>query len=361
MDKTPVKLTAIANYWGPSPTGGDLPRATTVVAERARAIEAAGFDAISYAEFLEGDVFPPLMEIARATERVELMTRVAGAFSRSPVLLASGAAWVDEVARGRFRLGIGAAVPHESAEYLGIPFDRPAARMRDTVTIIRALWGEDLPGVERLADGRVRYPGSVIPVETARIDLVPQRPVPIFLAAAGPLMLQLAGELAAGVVLELTTPRFVEWAWEQIRIGAARTGRDLTGFEMCVQSSWINDTTATGRIDNRARQFHFTITHAIDKEFHPAWERGGLAEEARAVREAALGGDWAEAERLTETLLWPKYAVRTSDLDSFWRWVDGHVAAGVTMLALPANVETLFGISLAAVKERVATASQTVR
>lgn len=353
MGSSPVKFTAIANYWGASPSGADWgdsrPRATAVIAERARQLEAAGFDSLSYAEFLEGDVFPPLMEIARATERIELLTRVAGAFSRSPTLLASAAAWVAEASGGRLRLGIGATVPHEAHEYLGIVFDRPAARMRDTITIVRALWGDEVPGVTRLLDGRVRYHGSVVQVETARIDLQPRRPIPLLVAAAGPLMLRLAGELADGVILELTTPQYVRWAWQQIRAGAARVGRDLSHFELCVQGSWINDR-APAEVRKRSLRFH--ITHCVDKEFHAVWERGGLAEEAAVVRQRALAGDWSGAERATEELLWPKLAVRTNDPETLWRWLEGHRAAGVTTFALPANVEELTGISLDAIRRR---------
>jgi alkanesulfonate monooxygenase SsuD/methylene tetrahydromethanopterin reductase-like flavin-dependent oxidoreductase (luciferase family) len=355
MRDRPLKFTAIANYRGASPTGSDWTdpsaRATEVVAERARRLEVEGFDSLSYAEFLEGDVFPPLMEIARATERVELLTRVAGAFSRSPTLLASGAAWVAEASGGRLRLGIGASVPHESQEYLGVAFDRPAARMRDTVTILRALWGEEMPGVARLPSGQIRYRGAVVQVETARVDLAPRRPVPLLLAAAGPLMLRLAGELADGAILELTTPQYVQWAWQQIRLGAARVGRDLGAFELCVQGTWVNDEAPP---ETRRRALRFHITHCIDKEFAPIWERGGLADEAAAIRGRALAGDWAGAERLTEELLWPKLAVRTSDRATLWRWLEGHRAVGVTTFALPPDVTALTGLSLDDIRQRIA-------
>ncbi|MCS6802056.1 MAG: LLM class flavin-dependent oxidoreductase [Chloroflexota bacterium] len=355
MGDRPLKFTALANYWGDSPSGNDWtdprPRATDVLAERARRLEAIGFDSLSYAEFLEGDVFPPLMEIARATERIELLTRVAGAFSRSPVLLASAAAWVAEASGGRFRLGIGASVPHEAQEYLGVVFDRPAARMRDTIIILRALWGEELPGVTRLASGQVRYPGAVVQVETARVDLRPRRPIPLLLAAAGPLMLRLAGELADGVILELTTPAYVRWAWQEIRRGAARTGRDLSRFELCVQGTWVNDEAPA---ETRRRSLRFHITHCVDKEFAPIWERGGLAEEAAAIRERALAGDWQGAERLTEERLWPKLAIRARDPATLWRWLEGHRAVGVTTFALPPNVEELTGISLEEIRRRTA-------
>ncbi|MCL6648078.1 MAG: LLM class flavin-dependent oxidoreductase [Chloroflexi bacterium] len=346
-----VRFTALANLRQQRPDGD----ATRELARRARAIEAAGFDSISYAELLEGEVFAPLMVIAQATARIGLLSRVVSAFARSPVLLASAAAWVDEAAGGRFTLGLGASVPHEAHEYLGVVVDRPAARMRDTLTILRALWGEDLPGVQRLPSGRIAYPGPVIQVESARADLLPRRRLPIYLAAAGPLMLRLAGELAEGVILELTTPSYLRWAWTQIRQGAARAGRDLSTFEVVVQGTWVDDRATPEAAAGRQRLLRFCITHCCDREFAPLWEHGGLKAEAQAVREAALQGDWHEAERRVEQLLWPRLAVRSGDQPSFWRWLEGHVAAGATTLALPAEFTTLTGLTLAEARARAQT------
>jgi alkanesulfonate monooxygenase SsuD/methylene tetrahydromethanopterin reductase-like flavin-dependent oxidoreductase (luciferase family) len=225
--------------------------------------------------------------------------------------------------------------------------------MRDTVTILRALWGQQMPGVTRLPSGQIRYAGAVVQVETARADLAPRQPIPILLAAAGPRMLRLAGELADGAILELTTPQYVRWAWEQIRIGAAGVGRDLSDFELCVQGTWVHDN-APPAARQRALRFH--ITHCVDKEFAAIWERGGLADEAAAIREQALAGNWAAAERLTEERLWPKLAVRTGDPETLWRWLEGHRAVGVTTFALPANVEDLTGVSLAEIRRRTAAA-----
>ena len=82
------------------------------VVATALAQEEAGFDVVCLADFGRSELFPGLTLIAQATSRVEVNSRIMGVFGHSPTLLASGAAWVDAVSRGRFSLGLGASMPY---------------------------------------------------------------------------------------------------------------------------------------------------------------------------------------------------------------------------------------------------------
>jgi alkanesulfonate monooxygenase SsuD/methylene tetrahydromethanopterin reductase-like flavin-dependent oxidoreductase (luciferase family) len=313
------------------------------VIARARRAERDGFDVISYADLVVGDPFPPLMLAAQATERIGLMTRLVGAFSRSPIHLASAAAWVDQVSGGRFMLGLGASLRRATRDRLGYDFDRPAARMRDVIQVIRTV-GESA--------GETAYRGEVLAIPRAGVDLAPARRLPILLAAAGPRMLRLAGALADGIILELTTPAFLRWALDRVREGADEVGRTLDGFDVCVQGTFLPPAGETPPITATRDQVGFYIRHCVDPEFAATWREGGPGDVAEAIRAAAGDGDQARAETLVREQLFPAMAVDCADPDSFWRWLDGHVAAGATIVALPLEIEELIGVSPRAIKAR---------
>lgn len=350
MSETP-RFAMMAN---PMPT----PSRPTVIAEvvaRARRAEAEGFDIVSVADWAVSDPFPMLAVLARETERTALMTRVVANPTRSPVLLASATAWIDALSGGRFTLGLGASIPGIVTGRHGLPFDRPASRMEDSLTIIRALLGDPPPGVTRNPDGSFRYQGKVIRVERAAIDLAPIRRSPIVIAAAGPRMLQLAGRLADGIILELTTPGFVRWCLEHVRAGAAAAGRTLDQFEVITQPSILLDPTTPERRLRWENALNFYINHCIYPEFERLWEASGLLSEALAIRAAATAGDRTRAERLLIETIYPHLAVTGSGrhaVTAFWRWLEEHCAAGVTTVGLPLEIGELLGVSLAEVKHR---------
>jgi alkanesulfonate monooxygenase SsuD/methylene tetrahydromethanopterin reductase-like flavin-dependent oxidoreductase (luciferase family) len=258
------------------------------------------------------------------------------------------------VSGGRFTLGLGASLRRATRDRLGYDFDRPVARMRDVITLIRALWGEEQPGVVWNPDGTLRYRGATIHVERASVDLVPTRRVPIMLAAAGPRMLRLAGAVADGVMMELTTPAAVRWAWGEIRAGAAETGRALDRFQLCVQATVLPPPDSTVPVTSTAEHLAFFVRHCVDPEFAHTWQHGGLGAPALAVREAFLAGDLARAEAVVRDELFPAMAVDCAEPASLWRWIDGHVTAGATLLALPLDLEALTGVSPREVAQRIA-------
>ena len=109
------------------------------VAAAARAMEAAGYDG---AFTFEGphDPFLPLVLAAEATERLELTTAVAIAFARSPMTLAHQAWDLQALSGGRFHLGLGSQIKPHIERRFSMPWSAPAARMRELVLAIRAIW-----------------------------------------------------------------------------------------------------------------------------------------------------------------------------------------------------------------------------
>jgi len=135
------------------------------------------------------DAFTPLAAIASRTERVRLGTAVVPAATRPPALLAMTAASLQDLSKGRFCLGLGTSTPTIVNRWMGVPFPPGLAHMRTTVEAIRAITaGEKVNGF-RLEHGAVQ--------------------LPIYVGALGPRMLELAAEIADGVILASVTAEHV--------------------------------------------------------------------------------------------------------------------------------------------------------
>jgi F420-dependent oxidoreductase-like protein len=133
---------------------------------------------------------------AAHTDRLQLGTHVSSVFARSAAMIAGLAGSLWSLTEGRFRLGLGASGPAVVEGWHGVPFDRPVARTRDTVAVIRqALSGE-----------AVSYRGETMSVPRAQSRWRPLRfalqsgaaQVPIYLAALGPDNQRLTAEIADG-------------------------------------------------------------------------------------------------------------------------------------------------------------------
>jgi probable F420-dependent oxidoreductase len=142
-------------------------------------------EAVGYTDFWSGetngpDGFTPLALSAVWTERARLGTGIVGVFQRGPALLAQEAAALASASDGRFVLGIGSSSDRIVEGWNGIPFERPLAKVRETLDFLDAA----LAG-ERTASG-------------FKLESAPAQPVPVVLAALRGKMLELAVERASG-------------------------------------------------------------------------------------------------------------------------------------------------------------------
>jgi 5,10-methylenetetrahydromethanopterin reductase len=174
------------------------------------------------------DAFQLAAAAAERTQDIRLAIGVANPYTRSPVALAMSAATLDELSQGRAILGLGSSSPEIIQDQLGIPYGRRITVMREAVQIIRTL----LNGDEISVDGE-HFHLSAYHLELGRTP----RSIPIYLAAMGPLMLQLAGRIADGVILNTgSTPAHIAWATEQIQHGAASADRQRNQVTIAV---WV--------------------------------------------------------------------------------------------------------------------------
>jgi probable F420-dependent oxidoreductase len=189
----------------------------------AQAAEAVGFDAVMTVE-LGHDVFAPLGFAALATQRIELTPSVAVAFPRSPTVLASQAWDLHANSGGRFVLGLGSQVRGHNERRFGIPWSPPAPRLRDYIGALRAIWRAWETG------GRLDYHSPTYTLTLMTPDFSPEPTglamVPITIAAVGPAMLRLAGQVCDGVRLHpLCSRRYLE----EVCLPKIQEGMKLTG------------------------------------------------------------------------------------------------------------------------------------
>lgn len=188
--------------------------------------ESRGFDAVWQAESrLVREATVPLAAFAAVTERIKVGSGVADCWSRNPARLAATFSTLDDLAPGRVLLGLGAWWDPLAAK-VGISRTHPLTVMREVVSAVRAL----------LANETVTFQGEWVHLTGVELDYVYQerRPkdVPIYIGATGDKMLEVAGEIADGVVLNyLVSPDYNERALDHLVTGLDRAGRKLEDLD----------------------------------------------------------------------------------------------------------------------------------
>jgi F420-dependent oxidoreductase-like protein len=161
----------------------------------ARDVERRGFSSLWMAQFFGMDALTALAVVARETKRIELGTAVLPTYPRHPLGMAQQAITAGVAAGGRFTLGIGLSHPIVIEALMGLDYTKPALHMREYLEVLtRLLRGES-----------VRFTGERYRVN-AELSIEGAQPVPLILAALGPVMLDLAGRFADGTVTWMTGP-----------------------------------------------------------------------------------------------------------------------------------------------------------
>lgn len=191
-----------------------------------RYAEERGFEAVWQAESrLVREATVPMAAFAAVTDRIKVGSGVVNNWTRNAGLLAATFSTLDDLAPGRIMLGIGAWWD-PLASKVGIRRRKPLRAMRETVEVVRRL----------LAMERVTYHGEFVDVDDIEIDIVhgdrSPKHVPIYIGATGMKMMELAGEIADGVVLNyMVSPTYNREAMQALAEGAARAGRNVADID----------------------------------------------------------------------------------------------------------------------------------
>ncbi len=202
------------------------------VARAARELEAVGYDGGLTAETAH-DPFLPLVIAAEHTERLELGTGIAVAFARNPMTLANIGYDLQALSGGRFRMGLGSQIKAHIEKRFSMPWSHPAARMRELILAIRAIWASWNDGAP--LDFRGEFYRHTLMTPFFNPGPNPFGNPTIQLAAVGERMTEVAGEVADGVILHgFTTERYVrEVTMPALERGFAKSGRTRDAFEVC--------------------------------------------------------------------------------------------------------------------------------
>ena len=183
----------------------------------ARRADAGGIDSLWVTEDPDGwDAFALLGAMSQQTSRIRLGTGVTNPYLRHPDLMAASIATLDRLAPGRAFLGLGRGQPEWYEHGLGMEVGRPLERVEETMDLLRQ-W--ESTGVASI-DGEFR-------INDWKRGIHPNGRPPMYLAAAGPKALDLAGRVADGIFFNmLATPDYLAGAIERVRSTTAAAGRD---------------------------------------------------------------------------------------------------------------------------------------
>jgi len=194
--------------------------------EYARYAEERGFDAVWQAESrLVREATVPMAAYAAVTSRIKVGSGIVPIWTRNVGLLAATFSTLDELAPGRVMLGLGAWW-EPLASKVGVDRRKPLRAMRETVEATRRL----------LAMERVTYDGEFVHLDDVEIDIVhgdrSPKHVPIYIGATGMQMMELAGEIADGVLLNyMVAPAYNAQAMAALAAGAAKAGRTVDDLD----------------------------------------------------------------------------------------------------------------------------------
>ena len=273
----------------------------------AAAAEAAGYDGIFTGE-VNCDPFLPLALAAAATERIDIGTSIAVAFSRSPMSVAYTAHDLQRFSRGRLVLGLGSQVKAHITRRFSMPWGRPVAQMREFVLAMRAAWlcwsnGEPL-----------RFEG-----EFYRHTLMPPTFMPaphafgspaVYVAGLGEGMTRMAGEIADGFLCHgFTTERWIrERTVPALVEGRRRAGKPMDGFTVKAAVFLATGTEAEVEAEVATLRAHLAF-YASTPAYRPLLDLHGWGDLGPELTRLSKEGRWSEMPGLIDDEVLDAFAI----------------------------------------------------
>jgi F420-dependent oxidoreductase-like protein len=273
-------------------------------ADQVTALEKAGLDTVWVAEAYGFDS-PTLMGyLAARTETVEIGSAILNVYSRTPGALAQTAAGLDNVSGGRAILGLGASGPQVIEGWHGVPYDKPLARTREVVEIVRAAIRRETLRYDGkvfhlpLPDGQGTGLGKPLKMLTK-----PERPrIPIYIAALGQKNVEATAEYADGWLPFLFAPERSQDVWgDALARGRSKRQEGLGPLEISAGGMMAVGDDVKGMLDLARPTFALYIggMGARGKNFYNDLAcQYGFEEAATKIQDLYLGGNKRDAEAL---------------------------------------------------------------
>ena len=282
---------------------GGLFGALDKVAERSRFLEASGYDGAFSAE-VSNNPFFPLVIGAEHTERIELITGIAVAFARSPMNLANIAHDLNAFSKGRFILGIGSQIRPHITRRFSMPWSHPAARMREYILAMRAVWDCWYKGEPLNFKGEFYTHTLMTPMFTPT-DLE-HGPPRVMLAAVGPKMAEVAGETSDGILAHaFTTERYMrEVTVPAVERGLAKAGKKRSDFEFACPTFVVTGATDEAMEQSKQVNRKQIAFYGSTPAYRPVLEMHGWGALQDELNILSKRGEWDEmGERITDDIL----------------------------------------------------------
>ena len=284
------------------------PDQLATIGARARTMEQEGYSGLMSAE-TSHDPFLPLALAAEHTERLDLMTAIAVGFARNPMVLAQVAWDLQAMSGGRFMLGLGSQIQAHITKRFSMPWSRPAARMEEMIAAIRAIWEAWQTG-ERLNFRGAFYRHTLMtPMFSPGPLDVP--PPPILISAVGPLMTEVAGRAADGLVCHgfQTADYLRDVMLPKVHAGLAQSGRDRSDFQISmpvfVVSGFDEDDVAAQAARTREQIAFYGSTPA----YRGVLEHHGWGDAQTELNRLSKQGMWKEMGDMIDDEMLDAFAV----------------------------------------------------
>jgi F420-dependent oxidoreductase-like protein len=283
-----VRLGLNLGYWGAGNDAANL--------ELAKQADRLGYSVAWAAEAYGSDAPTVLTWVAAHTRRMDVGSAILQIPARAPTMAAMTAATLDTLSGGRFRLGLGVSGPQVSEGWYGVKFDKPLARTREYVDIVRSALRRD----------RVSHQGKHFtlplpdgPGKPLKLTVHPVRDqIPIYLASIGPKNLELTGEIADGWLAIFFSPEHAGESLELIKRGREKAAKTMAGFDvvptvpLVVADRWQEAADVVrpyaalyvGGMGSREKNFYYNLAC-----------RMGYEAEAARIQDLYLAKDYAGA------------------------------------------------------------------
>ena len=211
-------------------------------------------------------------------------------FNRPPAVLAASAVALSHIAPDRVVLGVGSSSQTMIERWYGMEFNKPLTRVRETVDLLRRIFTGE----------RTAYDGETVRSHGFRLTSALKGRLPIHIAALRPGMLELAGEIGDGVVLNLTPAELLPRVLEHVDTGAKRSGRRVEDLEIVsLLNTFVTDDVAAGTQQMRrvALGYYSTGVYAsylawLGRPREAEQIQEGFAERDREKTNAALSDEF---------------------------------------------------------------------
>ncbi len=330
-----MKLGVGLSYWGAATDGDNL-----ALAQEA---DRLGYAVCWAAEAYGSDAATVLTWVAAQTERIDVGSAIFQIPARTPAMTAMTAATLDTLSGGRFRLGLGVSGPQVSEGWYGVRFDKPLARTREYVEIIRkAMRRERLEHHGEHWD--LPLPGG--PGKPVKLIVHPVREhIPLYIAAVGPKNLELAGEIADGWLGLFFAPEQAEDSLAHVRAGRAKAGLTLDGFDVVPTVPVVigdDPVKAADAVRGNAALYIGGMGSREQNFYNRLAVRMGYEKEAAEIQDRYLAKDYAGAEQAVPYEFLDKTAL-LGDKDRIADRMQAYADAGVTTLTVTPTADSLEG------------------